>query len=91
MTKRKIIKTSALILVGVIVLILGVIYAWSAIYLNKTYSIPLSEIAVPRDTASITEGERLVHIAHCGDCHNENLTGGVFDNIPKNVANARCA
>ncbi len=86
MTKRKIIKTSALTLVGLIVLIFGVIYGWSTIFLNKSYSIPLSEITVPRDTASIAEGERLVHIAHCGDCHNEHLTGGVFDNIPKNVA-----
>ena len=86
MTKRKIIKTTALTLVGLIVLILGVIYAWSTTFLNKRYSIPLSEIKLPSDTASIAEGGRLVHIAHCGDCHNEHLTGGVFDNIPKNVA-----
>jgi cytochrome c553 len=86
MTKRKIIKTTALGLVGLIVLILGIIYTWSNIFLNKRYSIPLSEIRVPSDAVSVAEGERLVHIAHCGDCHGEHLTGHVFEGIPKNIA-----
>jgi len=86
MTKRKIIKTTGLTLVGLIVLVLVVIYTWSTVFLNKTYSIPLSEISIPHDAASIAEGGRLVHIAHCGDCHNDHLTGHVFEAIPKNIA-----
>ena len=86
MTKRKIIKTGALTLFGLIVLIPGVIYTWSIIFLNKSYSIPLSEIRVPHDAVSVAEGERLVHIAHCGGCHSEHFTGRIFEDIPKNIA-----
>lgn len=86
MTKRKIIKTTALTVVSLIVVILAVIYAWSTILLNKTYDVPLTAVRIPHDTASIIEGERLAHIAHCGDCHGEHLTGAVFQDIPQKIA-----
>jgi mono/diheme cytochrome c family protein len=35
-------------------------------------------VAIPNDAASINEGQRLVQIAHCSDCHGEHLTGNIF-------------
>lgn len=79
MTKRKIFKTTVFTLVSLIVLALVIIYTWSTIILNKNYTIPLTEVQVPHDSASITEGARLARIAHCGDCHGENLKGKIFE------------
>lgn len=86
MTKRKIFKTTVFTLVSLIVLALVIIYTWSTIILNKNYTIPLTEVQVPHDSASIIEGARLARIAHCGDCHNENLSGGIFADIPPKIA-----
>ena len=83
---KKIIKTTAITVVSLVVLALVIIYTWSTFILDKDYPIPLLEARVPPDSASIREGERLVHIAHCGDCHGENLTGSVFSDIPPNIA-----
>jgi mono/diheme cytochrome c family protein len=60
---------------------LATIYIWSTVILNKTYNIPLAAVHIPKDSASIIEGARLVHIAHCGGCHGDNLTGKVFEDV----------
>src|SRR5665213_917958 len=86
MTKRKIIKTTALTLVVLIVVTLAVIYTWSTIILNKTYDVPFIAVNIPHDTASIKEGGRLAHIAHCGDCHGEHLTGAIFLDVDPKIA-----
>jgi len=86
MTKRKIIKTTVIALVAFIVLALGTVYIWSTIILNKTYSIPLVAIDIPNDSASVVEGERLLHIAHCGGCHGEHLTGNIFTDVDPKIA-----
>lgn len=86
MTIKKIIKTTALSVVALIVLALATIYIWSTILLNKTYDIPLTAVRIPHDTASIIEGARLIHIAHCGDCHGEHFTGAVFPDVDPKIA-----
>src|SRR5680860_195737 len=86
MTKRIIIKITVLTLVSLIVVALAVVYIWSTILLNKTYDISLTAVRIPNDTVSIVEGERLIHIAHCGDCHGKRLTGAVFPDIDQKIA-----
>ncbi len=86
MTTRKIIKTTALSLLVLAALVFAGIYAWSSIILNKSYPVPLTEVQVPHDSASIAEGARLLKIAHCGDCHSQNLTGRIFPDVPPNLA-----
>ena len=78
MKKKTYLKRIVIYLILLIVIALATVYIWSAVILNKTYDIPLSEVHIPNDTASIQEGERLVHIAHCSDCHGEHFTGAVF-------------
>ena len=79
MTTKAIIKKIAITLVLLIVVVIGTIYVWSTIILNKTYNISLAEVHIPNDAASVIEGARLTHIAHCGDCHGDNFSGKVFD------------
>ncbi|HET7117587.1 MAG TPA: cytochrome c [Hanamia sp.] len=86
MAKRKILKTTAVIIVSLIVVTLATIYTWSTILLNKTYSIPITAVHIPNDSASIIEGERLIHIAHCGDCHGEHFTGAIFPDVDPKIA-----
>lgn len=79
MKKKILLKKIAFVLVSLIIVILAVIYTWSTIILNKTYSVPLKDVNIPDDSASIAEGARLTLIAHCGDCHGKHLTGQVFE------------
>jgi len=81
MTKKTFIKRIILSIVLLIVLALAVVYIWSTAILNKTYAAPLTEVHIPTDTASLREGERLAHIAHCGDCHGAQFTGNIVEKI----------
>lgn len=81
MTKRTIIKRIAYSVISLIVLIIAIIYIWSALIIDKTYNVPLAVVQIPKDSASINEGHRLVEIAHCSDCHGEHFTGNVFVKI----------
>ena len=64
-----------------IALPMAIVYIWSAFILNRKYHVPLSVIHIPNDTISVREGERLVRIEHCGDCHGLNFTGRVYRKI----------
>lgn len=66
MAKKTYIKRIALSMVLLIILALAVVYIWSTAILNKTYPVPLTEVHVPKDAASVKEGARLVQIEHCG-------------------------
>ena len=81
MRKKTIIKRIAYSVISLIVLIIAIIYIWSALIIDKTYHVPLAVIQIPKDSASINEGHRLVEIAHCSDCHGEHFTGNVFVKI----------
>jgi mono/diheme cytochrome c family protein len=61
----------------------AVIYVLSERILRRTYTEPQVDIAVPRDSQSVTEGRRLSMIRGCsGDCHGMEIEGGVFiDNV----------
>ncbi|MEO5500282.1 MAG: cytochrome c [Ginsengibacter sp.] len=81
MTRKIIIKRIAYSIISIVALAVVIIYAWSTLIIDKTYNLPLAEIQIPSDSASITEGKRLMQIAHCSDCHGEHLTGTVFAKI----------
>ena len=81
MTKKTIFKRITYSVISLIVLALAIVFIWSTLILNKTFNVPLAEVAIPNDTTSINEGHRLVQIAHCSDCHGEHFTGNVFVKI----------
>jgi cytochrome c553 len=78
---KKIVKRIVIGLLIIIIVPLAVVYIWSAIIIHRTYNIPLTEIRIPNDTASIREGERLTRIAHCAHCHGDKFTGGLVGKV----------
>lgn len=60
---------------------LATVYIWSAVILNRRYNVPLTTVQIPGDSASVTEGKRLVGIEHCSDCHGARLSGGNIESF----------
>ncbi|MCX8477736.1 MAG: c-type cytochrome [Sphingomonas sp.] len=71
-----------LALVAVLLLALVVVYAGSEWVIRKGHAVPLTEMAIPRDAASIAEGARVARIASCRDCHGANGEGKVLFEDP---------
>jgi len=70
--------------IGVLLVVAAaVVYVVSERKLNATYDVPVEAIAVPTDSASIAEGERLARIRGCyNGCHGEAAEGGLFFDDP---------
>jgi len=49
--------------------------------INRHYDSGYVPLMIPRDSASVQEGRRLVQIAHCSDCHGADFGGKVFHKI----------
>ena len=70
-------------LVGLVALSAAGLYASSSMKISKTYDVPLTEITIPKDSATIARGQHLVEaIGKCQDCHDEDLGGKVFIDDP---------
>jgi cytochrome c553 len=69
-------------LVAVLLLALAVVYGGSEWVIRKGHAVPLAEVAIPTDPASIAEGARMARLASCRDCHAANGEGGVLFEDP---------
>jgi len=78
MKKNIFIKRTVPALLFLIITAAAVFYLWSNAIMNRTYPVPLANVNIPTDSASVKEGERLLHIEHCSDCHGARLTGQIF-------------
>ena len=78
---KKVFKWAAIVaavLIGLVVIAgtgIGIVSNQKA---NETYEIETAVLTIPTDEASIAEGERIVAIRGCADCHNSDLAGGIF-------------
>lgn len=82
-TALKWLGRGALALILLLLVATGVVYGLSERLLNRTYDVEATAIAIPSDSASIAEGERLARIRGCyNGCHGENAEGGVFFDDP---------
>ncbi len=64
-------------------LAVSLVYIATEPQLRRTYDVPLREVAVPGDTASIADGRRLATIRGCYDgCHGKGVSGGELWNEP---------
>lgn len=73
------------VVLGVIAIALlaaAVIYVLSEVALRRSYEVRGTSVAIPADSASITEGERLARIRGCLGCHRSRLEGGMFVDEP---------
>jgi cytochrome c553 len=75
------------IALGIVALVLAGAYRWLDLrvdaILASRYNVPLSAIAVPDDSASLAEGERLAWFHGCHSCHDDQLQGKVLINEPR--------
>ncbi len=70
-------------MLGLVVVAIGAVYAWSEIRINRTFDVTASALRVPADSASLARGKHLVQtIAKCGDCHGDDLAGKVMLDEP---------
>jgi len=74
-------------IVGVIVVVLllavGTVYAVTSSRMAKTYSPAVPPLAIPTGSASVARGEHLaVTVGKCQACHGSNWAGTVFSNEP---------
>jgi mono/diheme cytochrome c family protein len=78
---RKILKWIGIVLgslIGLLLLAFAVLYIIGTIKWNKlhgTYDIPIEQINIPTDQASIARGEHIATIRMCGKCHTDNFSG----------------
>ncbi len=80
-TVRTFLKWTGRILGGLVVLlaIAGVVvYVLSLRVLRPPSGITGSALAIPADSASVAEGERLARVLGCPGCHGEQVAGRVF-------------
>jgi len=72
---------------GVLILAAVVIvYGGSEWIIRSGHAVPLEEITLPKDAASIAEGGRIAKILGCRGCHNDNAEGSVWPDPPWFVA-----
>ncbi|PSR56221.1 hypothetical protein AHMF7605_23305 [Adhaeribacter arboris] len=75
--------------IGLGCLVLILIVAYAVIYfktesrINKTYTINVQKIAVTQSAEALTQGEHLVQIKGCRECHGEDLGGKIFIDDPQ--------
>lgn len=70
-------------LVGLVVLTGAGLYASTSMKMSKTYDVPLTEIPIPTDSASIERGRHLATaIGKCTECHGPDLGGTLFIDDP---------
>jgi cytochrome c553 len=67
---------------AIVLLVLLGVYAGSEWILRKGHAVPMANVAVPRDAASIAEGARMARIASCRECHGPNGEGKVMFEVP---------
>jgi mono/diheme cytochrome c family protein len=81
---KKVFKWIGLSVLGLLVVVLGSVYALSGLAFNKEYKIKVEKITIPSDSASILRGKHLVEaVAKCVDCHKSDMGGGiVIDAMP---------
>ncbi len=64
------------VLIALIVVAVGTVYAVSSSRMEKSYPTAMETVAVPTDPASVARGKHLVEaVGKCQNCHGDNLAG----------------
>lgn len=64
------------VLIALIVVAVGTVYAITSSRMGKSYPTAVETVAVPTDPASVTRGKHLVEaVGKCQSCHGDNLAG----------------
>ncbi|AQR75453.1 cytochrome c [Sphingomonas sp. LM7] len=69
-------------LAGLVMAVLVIVYAGSQWVIRQGHIVPMTDVAIPKDAASIAEGARVARIANCRDCHGANGEGKILFEDP---------
>jgi mono/diheme cytochrome c family protein len=69
-------------LVGIVLLLVVMVYGGSEWLIRRSHAVPLAQVTLPKDAASIEEGGRLAKIEGCRGCHGANGEGTVWTDVP---------
>src|SRR5512140_2834788 len=69
-----------LLLVALVVAFLAYSYVSSNSKIGHRYTVAAEAVAVPTDSASLAEGDRLSNVYGCRGCHGDNLGGKILVN-----------
>lgn len=61
--------------IGLLSAVLVAIYILSIVRLDHTYTVPVTELAIPTDAAALAEGQRQFSTRGCVDCHGPDGAG----------------
>lgn len=72
------------VIVGLLLVAVGAVYATSEVRFRRTYAVPREQISVANDSATLARGEHIATVlAGCTDCHGDGFRGNVmFDAAP---------
>lgn len=82
---NRVLKWTGIVLASLLVLILlvgGALYVVGGNAIEATYDVPVADLTIPGDSASVAHGAHLAGIYGCRDCHGENLAGQVMGDAP---------
>lgn len=83
MTLLKRIGKAALLLVLLLAVAAGGVWAWSGARMARSYDVNPVPVAVSDDAETLEWGRHVAEIRGCTDCHAEDMGGGVFaDEMP---------
>ena len=82
----RIVKRVGLALGAIVLLALVIVYGGSEWIIRTSHAVPLEQVSVPKDAASIAEGGRLAKVFGCRGCHGANSEGSVWPDPPWFVA-----
>jgi mono/diheme cytochrome c family protein len=82
----KIVKRIALAIGALLLLALAILYGSTEWAIRRSHDVPLADIAVPTDAASVAEGGRLAFVYGCRGCHSADGHGAVWTDPPWFVA-----
>jgi cytochrome c553 len=77
---KKVLKWIGIILgglIGLLVLVVGAVYAISEYRFNRTYEVHVAPVEIPTDPAAIGYGEHIASIRGCKGCHGADLSGEI--------------
>ena len=76
-------------LVGLVIVVLGVVYALSQRRISRQYDLAGHDVPLPIDSAGVAWGEHVAATRGCMNCHSATLGGATFIDVPPVVSTRR--
>lgn len=75
---KKLFVLSTLIALLLLITAISYVFIQSNAIINKKYNVPLVDVVIPKDSASLAAGKKIALTRGCYGCHNKNLSGDYY-------------